>query len=63
MELTKEQKKQLINERLSMYSAQIFKLEMDKVALEVNLDVAGANDIGKRIDALKKASAAVQGMI
>ena len=63
MELTAEQKKTMIEQRLQMYQQQIFSLQMDRIALEAVDDHDGIKSIDKRIEALQKAHTAVQGMI
>ncbi len=63
MELTADQKKAMIQQRLDMYKQQIFSLEMDKIALESVDDVVGIDSIEKRIADLRKAYKAVEGMM
>ena len=62
MELTKEQKEAMIVQRLEQYKQQIFSLQMDRVALESAGDEEGCKSIDKRIEALRKAYTAVEGM-
>jgi len=63
MELTADQKKALIQQRLDMYKQQIFSLEMDKIALESINDVVGIDSIEKRLSDIRKAYKAVEGMM
>lgn len=63
MELTTEQRKQMIEQRLFQYQQQIFSLQMDRTALEVVNDTKGIQTIDERIEALRKAYKAVEGMI
>lgn len=62
-ELTMEQKKSLIEQRLSEYKTKLFSLEMDKTALLAVGDTQGVESIDQRIEAIRKAHNAVQGMI
>ncbi|MNN75288.1 hypothetical protein D3C81_1915810 [compost metagenome] len=63
MELTVDQKKALIQQRLDMYKQQMFSLEMDKIALHAVNDEEGIKSIDERIEALRKAYKAVEGMM
>lgn len=63
MELTKEQKEAMIIQRLEQYKQQVFSLEMDRTALESVGDKEGIKSIDERIEALRKAYKAVEGMI
>lgn len=61
--MTDEQKEQMIKQRLAQYEQQIFSLEMDKVALLAVNDTEGVKNIEARIEALRKAITAVEGMM
>lgn len=61
--LTDEQKKKMIEQRLAQYDQQIFSLEMDKTALLSVADDKGVQSIDERIEALRKARVAVEGMM
>lgn len=63
MELKTEQKKAMIEQRLDAYKQQIFSLEMDRIALKSLDDTEGVKSIDTRIEALKKAYEAVEGMM
>lgn len=63
MELTVDQKKAMIQQRLDMYKQQMFSLEMDKIALQAVNDEEGIKSIDERIEALRKAYKAVEGMM
>lgn len=63
MELTTEQRKSMIEQRLLQYQQQIFSLQMDRTALEVVNDTKGMQTIDERIEALRKAYKAVEGMM
>lgn len=63
MELTTEQRKSMIEQRLLQYQQQIFSLQMDRTALEVVNDTKGIQTIDERIEALRKAYKAVEGMM
>lgn len=58
-----EQKQQMIKQRLQHYEQQIFSLEMDRTALLAIDDNEGAKNIDTRIEALRKAYSAVEGMM
>lgn len=58
-----EQKQQMIKQRLAQYEQQVFSLEMDKVALIAVEDTEGVKNIDTRIEALRKAMSAVEGMM
>lgn len=58
-----EQKQQMIKQRLAQYEQQVFSLEMDKVALQAVEDTEGVKNIDMRIEALRKAMIAVEGMM
>lgn len=61
--MTDEQKQQMIKQRLAQYEQQVFSLEMDKVALVAVEDTEGVKNIDVRIEALRKAMSAVEGMM
>lgn len=60
--LTKEQKNQMVDDKVLQYEAKIFELEMNRTALVANDDPKGASAIDTRIIALRKAIEAVSGM-
>lgn len=61
--MTDEQKQQMIKQRLVQYEQQVFSLEMDKVALVAVEDKEGVKNIDVRIEAVRKAMSAVEGMM
>ncbi|MGG3454251.1 hypothetical protein [Paenibacillus rhizolycopersici] len=63
MELTADQKKAMIQQRLDMYKQQMFSLEMDKIAIQAVNDEEGIKSIDERLEALRKAYKAVEGMM
>ena len=58
-----EQKQQMIKQRLAQYEQQVLSLEMDKVALLAVEDTEGVKVIDTRIEAIRKAMTAVEGMM
>ncbi|MNV22520.1 hypothetical protein D3C71_1134970 [compost metagenome] len=63
MELPVEQRQQMIDQRLEQYKVQLFQLSMDRTALESAGDTAGVQSVDKRIEAIRKAYSAVEGMV
>ncbi len=61
--MNEEQKQQMIKQRIAQYEQQVFSLEMDKVALQAVEDTEGVKNIDMRIEALRKAMTAVEGMM
>lgn len=62
MRLTEEQKNKLKNNRLLLYEAKIFELEMDRTAAEAAGDMEALPNIEANIEKLKQAAAAVEKM-
>ena len=60
--MTKDERAAMINAQLKQYEQKMFQLEMNKTAVLANGDAEGAKDIEARIEALKKAYTAVEGM-
>jgi len=60
--MTKDERIAMIDAQLKVYEQQIFKFEMNKTAILANDDIEGGKDIDKRIEALRKAYKAVEGM-
>ena len=60
--MTKDEKNQMIDNQIKQYEVKMFQLEMTKTALLANDEKKGADDTDKRIEAIRKAITAVQGM-
>lgn len=63
VEITEDQKKNMIERRLSEYTAKIFSFEMDRTALVAIGDEEGIKTTDERIESLRKAYEAVEGMM
>lgn len=60
--LTVDQRNQMIDSRIQEYEAKIFDMEMNIVALDAIGDATGVLTSNARIEALRKAIEAVNGM-
>lgn len=62
MELTQEQKNQMIEARLLEYRGRLFNIEMDRVAAEAAGDIIAVDELDRAAEGLKKAYRAVEGL-
>jgi len=60
--MTKDERNAMIDAQLKIYEQKIFQFEINKTAILANDDVQGSKDIDTRIEALRKAYTAVEGM-
>jgi len=60
--MTKDERNAMIDVQLKQYEQKMFQLEMNKTAVLANGDEECAKDIEVRIEALRKAFTAVEGM-
>lgn len=60
--MTKEQRNEMIDQRITEYEHKLFALRMDKTALEAVGDTEGVSNTDQRIKALELAVRAVEAM-